>query len=241
MTDNVRMVLVETHHPGNLGAAARAMKCMGLQRLVLVAPHEFPSPEATTMASGADDVLDAAEVHTSLTDALRDCCLVIGTSARRRRVAMPELTPREAAQRLVAAQSTGPVALVFGRERTGLENHELQLCHAAVCIPANPLFSSLNVAAAVQVLAYEVHLATLELGATPPATTTTPATHGEVEELMGQLNRMLEETSFHKARPPDAVSQRLRRLLLRANPDAAELKLLRAVLAGALTQFKRNG
>src|SRR5690606_34671455 len=165
---DIRIVLVGTSHPGNIGSAARAIKTMALERLVLVAPERFPHAGATAMAAGADDVLAAATVVDSLAEAVADCGLVLGCTARSRRIQLEELSPRAAAGRLLDAAVPGaPVALVFGRERTGLENHELQLCHAAVHIPANPDYSSLNLAAAVQVLAYELRIAALERAGLP--------------------------------------------------------------------------
>ena len=163
----LRVVLVGTQHPGNIGAAARALKTMGLARLVLVAPEDYPAEEAYRRAAGADDLLGDAPVVDTRAEAVADCHLVLGCTARSRRVQLEEHAPRQAAAVAVArAAAGGEVALVFGRERTGLSNEELQLCHAAVHIPANPGYSSLNLAAAVQVLAYELRLALLE-GAAP--------------------------------------------------------------------------
>src|SRR5690606_27059580 len=148
----IRIVLVGTQHPGNIGSAARAMKTMGLHRLVLVAPERFPHPEAAALAAGAGDLLDAARVHATLADAVADCRLVVGCTARARRIALDEHQPPEAAMKVLGEARLGvETALVFGRERTGLDNAELQLCHAAVTIPADPGYSSLNLAAAVQV------------------------------------------------------------------------------------------
>lgn len=234
MNDALRIVLVGTQHPGNIGSAARAMKTMGLHKLVLVAPQRFPHPEAKALASGADDVLDAAEIHPTLASAVANCRLVIGTTARQRTVPMPEFTPRQAAQRLMAAQALGTVALVFGRERTGLENEELQLCHAAVNIPSDPEFSSLNLAAAVQVLAYELRLAAL---AEQPAAAISadleelPATQQEMESFFNHLFELLDGIDFHKGRAPEMVTQRLRRLFLRAQPDPRELRILRGIFS----------
>src|SRR5690606_38535701 len=178
----LRIVLVGTQHPGNIGSAARAIKTMGLRELVLVAPERFPHADAAAMAAGAGDVLDAARRVPTLAEAVADCRLVLGCTARSRRIALEELLPREAAARAVAtaaAPAGTPAALVFGRERTGLDNHELQLCHAAVTIPADPDYSSLNLAAAVQVLCYEVRLAMLGLqDAVAPAHA--PAPDGDV-------------------------------------------------------------
>jgi len=235
MTDSLRIVLVGTQHPGNIGSAARAMKTMGLSRLMLVAPQRFPDREAYALAAGANDLLDVAEVHPSLASAVADCHLVLASTARHRTVPMPELTPREGAQRLLAAQSTGEVALVFGRERTGLENDELQLCHAAITIPANPEYSSLNLAAAVQVLAYELLVARL---AQAPATQAAavdpddlPAAHGDMESFFAHLGALLDDIDFHKGKAPDMVTQRLRRLFLRAQPDPRELRILRGIFS----------
>jgi len=235
MTDSLRIVLVGTQHPGNIGSAARAMKTMGLSRLMLVAPQRFPDREAYALAAGANDLLDVAEIHPSLASAVADCHLVLASTARHRTVPMPELTPREGAQRLLEAQAMGEVALVFGRERTGLENDELQLCHAAITIPANPDYSSLNLAAAVQVLAYELRVARLSLS--PPLQAAAvepddlPAAHGEMESFFAHLGALLDDIDFHKGKAPDMVTQRLRRLFLRARPDPRELRILRGIFS----------
>lgn len=235
MTDSLRIVLVGTQHPGNIGSAARAMKTMGLSRLMLVAPQRFPDRDAYALAAGANDLLDVAEIHPSLASAVADCQLVIATTARHRTVPMPELSPREGAQRLLAAQATGEVALVFGRERTGLENDELQLCHAAITIPANPDYSSLNLAAAVQVLAYELRVARLAQAPAEPVPRLDPedlpAPHGEMESFFAHLGVLLDDIDFHKGKAPDMVTQRLRRLFLRAQPDPRELRILRGIFS----------
>src|SRR5690349_21699325 len=141
----VRFVLVNTSHPGNIGAAARAIRTMGLRRLSLVAPQAFPHREATALAAGADDVLDAAPVNADLPAAIADCRLVLGATARRRGVELEELDPREAARRVLAAAGEGhEVALLFGNERVGLDNDEIRYCHAAITIPSDPSYSSLN-------------------------------------------------------------------------------------------------
>lgn len=250
IADHLRIVLVGTQHPGNIGSAARAMKTMGLSRLHLVAPERFPDPEAVALAAGADDLLAAAPVHADLAGALAGCYRVIGTSARRRTVPLPELSPREAARELVAGASQGPVALLFGRERTGLENEELQRCHATVCIPADPAFSSLNLAAAVQVLAYELRLALLGAGGAPmPAAgpeggvPEPPATADELERYFEHLSEALDDIDFHKGRAPEKVMSRLRRLYLRAGLDQREVKILRGILADAqrMARLARGG
>lgn len=164
----LRFVLVGTQHPGNIGAAARAMKTMGISRLVLVAPECQLDEHAYRRSAGAEDVLEAASVHTVLADAVADCTFVLGCTARTRRVAFEELRPAAAASQILTnINAAGEVALLFGRERTGLTNEELQLCHVAVHIPADPLFSSLNLAAAVQILAYEIRLASLDAPSAP--------------------------------------------------------------------------
>lgn len=234
MEDNIRVVLVGTQHPGNIGSAARAMKTMGLERLALVAPERFPDPQAYALAAGAADLIDRAEIFPSLAAAVADCRTVIATTARQRTVPMPGLAPREGARHAREAAALGPVALVFGRERTGLENEELQLCHAAIHIPANPDYSSLNLAAAVQIVAYEWRLAGLDAapGApAPPADAEPPATHAQLESFFAHLFELLDEVEFHKGKDPAIVSQRLRRLFLRAQPDARELRILRGIFS----------
>lgn len=232
----VRIVLVGTQHPGNIGSAARALLTMGLSRLVLVAPERFPHREADALAAGATDVLARASVAASVEDAVADCRLVLGCTARDRRIALPQWAPREAAAHCAETAAGGDeVALLFGRERTGLENSELQLCHAAVHIPANPDYSSLNLAMAVQVLAYELRLA-LSAGGRAPAQderADPPATHAQLEGLFAQLAETLDEIDFHKGRAPDSAMRKLRRLFLRAGLDQREVRLLRGVLSDA--------
>lgn len=242
----IRVVLVGTQHPGNIGSAARAMKTMGLARLVLVAPEKAPNAESQALAAGADDVLASATTVSTLDEAVADCRLVLGCTARSRRVALEELSPRDAATRAVATAAGGvEVAVVFGRERTGLENSELQLCHAAVHIPADPDYSSLNLAAAVQVLAYETRLAMLAApaGAAPdPAPRAEPpATHAQLEGFFAQLAQTLDQIDFHKGRAPESALRKLRRLYLRAAPSAAEVRLLRGVLADAQRMARLAG
>lgn len=233
----IRIVLVGTQHPGNIGSAARAMKTMGLTRLVLVAPEKAPDRETVAMAAGADDLVDAAPVHATLADAVADCALVLGCTARSRRVQLEQLHPRQAATRALDFAARGPVALVFGRERTGLDNNELQLCHAAVHIPSDPAFSSLNLAAAVQVLSYEVRMALLgEGGDAAPLPRPVPsreelAPHAQLEGFFSQLAEALDAIDFHKGRAPDSALRKLRRLYLRAGLDSAEVRLLRGILA----------
>ena len=236
----LRIVLVGTQHPGNIGSAARAMKTMGLSRLVLVAPERAPNAESMALAAGADDVVAAAPIFETLAEAIADCRFVLGCTARSRRIALEELLPRDAAARALTQVAAGAeVALVFGRERSGLSNDELQLCHAAVHIPANPDYSSLNLAAAVQVLSYELRLAIL--ASQPTAATAAavadrdelPASHAELEGFFSQLAMTLDAIDFHKGRAPESAMRKLRRLFLRADLDAREVRLLRGILADA--------
>lgn len=237
---HIRFVLVGTQHPGNIGAAARAMKTMGLSRLVLVAPERALDEDAYRRSAGAEDVLGNAPVHATLAEAVADCTLVLGCTARARRVQLEELLPAAAAARSVA-HAAGPaeVAVVFGRERTGLTNEELQLCHLAVHIPSDPEFSSLNLAAAVQVLAYETRLALLQATQTSAAPAAEqglrdgPASHAQMEGLFGQFGQALEEIDFHKGRSPDSAMRKLRRLFLRASLTEQEVRLLRGILSDA--------
>ncbi len=249
--NRLRIVLVGTQHPGNIGSAARAIKTMGLSRLVLVAPQKPPDFDSNALAAGADDVLFAAVTHATLAEAIADCRLVLGCTARSRRVALDEMLPCDGAVRAVSAAEGGAeVALVFGRERTGLTNDELQLCHAAIHIPANPDYSSLNLAAAVQVISYELRLALLALqpGVQPAEAMEAegarsrqhsqeridpPASHAELEGFFGQLGETLDAIDFHKGRAPDSAMRKLRRLFLRADLDAREVRLLRGILADA--------
>lgn len=246
--DRIRFVLVGTQHPGNIGSAARALKTMGLSRLVLVDPEKDPNAESFALAAGADDVLAAAVRCDTLAAAVADCRLVLGCTARSRRVALDERVPRDAAHRALARVGDGSeVAFVFGRERTGLTNDELQLCHLAVHIPANPEYGSLNLAAAVQVLAYEVRLAWLE-GSNPEAPRQVappsrppqedeardpPVSHAELEGFYAQLAETLDAIDFHKGRSPESAMRKLRRLFNRADLDAREVRILRGILADA--------
>jgi len=232
---HICFVLVGTQHPGNMGAAARALKTMGLARLVLVAPERPLDEEAFRRSAGAEDVLGDAPVVATLAEAVADCRLVLGCTARARRVQLEELLPVDAAARVAGKAGEGAeVAVVFGRERTGLTNEELQLCHAAVHIPSDPAFSSLNLAAAVQVLAYEVRMRLLGDAAPTagePGLREQPASHEQMESFFAQLGQTLDEIDFHKGRAPESAMRKLRRLFLRAEPSEQEVRLLRGILA----------
>jgi tRNA (cytidine32/uridine32-2'-O)-methyltransferase len=230
-----RFVLVRTSHPGNIGGAARAIRTMGFQRLELVTPYRFPDPEANALAAGADDVLEQAGIHRELVDGLAGTSLALGLSARRRGVNLPELSPREAAQQVLAAAARGEqVALVFGNERTGLENEELARCHAMVRIPSVDDFSSLNLSQAVQVMAYELRVAMLgDTPASVPLHEEPPADAARMEQFYVHLAQTLDDIEFHKGREPTTIMLRLRKLFQRAQPDERELRVLHGILADA--------
>ncbi len=232
----LRFVLVRTSHPGNIGSAARAIRTMGFTRMELVAPAQFPDREANALAAGADDVLEGAGLHPELVGALAGSQLALGLSARRRGVNLPELTPREAAlQALQAAARGEQVALVFGNERTGLENEELARCHAMVRIPSVDDFSSLNLAQAVQVMAYELRVASLAdvPAAAPPSNDEPLADAAQMERFYEHLAQTLDDIDFHKGRAPTTIMLRLRKLFQRAQMDERELRMLHGIFADA--------
>ncbi len=231
MLANIRIVLVETTHPGNIGAVARAMKNMRLERLYLVAPKRFPSPEATARAAGADDLLDAAVVCRTLAEAIGDCPVVIGASARLRTISWPQWTPRECAEKLRREAATVKTAILFGREHCGLSNAELEHCSHLLHIPCNPAFSSLNVAAAVQIVAYEVHLAAQGLPGASNSNGATPATARERESFYQHLRETLFEIGFfHQTKRAPLLMRRLKRLFNRARLEPREINILRGIL-----------
>jgi TrmH family RNA methyltransferase len=240
--DNVRVVLVNTSHPGNIGGAARAMKNMGLTRLVLVEPRRFPDQNAGARAAGADDVLAGAVIVDTLEEAIADCVLVLGTSARDRRIPWPVVDPREAAHKILDQLAELPdaqVALVFGREDSGLTSDELQRCQFHVHIPSNPDFSSLNLAAAVQVVAYELRMLALQRQSLPTSvqkveTSSTanemPTTADDMEQYFAHLERVLVEIGFLNPHQPRHLMPRLRRLYGRIRVNRMEMNILRGIL-----------
>lgn len=235
MDSDIRIVMVQTSHPGNIGAAARAMKNMCLSRLTLVSPRDFPSEEATARASGADDVLLGASVVDDLDSAVADCRVVIGASARLRSVPWPLLTPREAAALAERAGAEDPVAIVFGRESSGLSNEELDRCTHLVHIPTNPAYSSLNVAMAIQVVCYELMLVrgNVEAGDGNGLTPARQATAAEMEGFFDHLAQALDDIGFTDARRSAKLLRRFRRLFHRAAPDPEEVNILRGILSAA--------
>lgn len=233
-SERIRIVLVNTTHPGNIGGAARAMKNMGLGRLVLVEPRRFPDEEADWRAAGAQDVLQAAQVVATLEEAIADCQLVVGTSARGRRIPWPVSDPRRCAVEVQAAAARDEqVALVFGREDRGLTNEELQACNLHLHIPSHEDYPSLNLAMAVQVVAYELRMLALE-GALPASPTDDWDAPFSTVENMERFYRHLEETlvqiGFLDPAAPRQLMTRLRRLYGRVRLDEMELNILRGIL-----------
>jgi len=231
---NIRIVLVNTSHPGNIGGAARAMKNMGLSRLYLVAPKEFPSDKAVWRSAGATDVLDNAVVVDSLDDAIKGCALVVGTSARERRIPWPLLDPRQCGESVWSEASQHEVAIVFGREDRGLTNEELHKCTYHVHIPANEDYSSLNLATAVQVICYEIRMAFLqqtEGNTLPKHQWDMPPAHSEaLESYYAHLEQTLATLGFLDPENPKQTMTRLRRMYNRVRMDQMELNILRGVL-----------
>lgn len=227
----IRVVLVHPTHPGNVGGVARAMKNMGLGRLYLVAPQRYPSAEAQARAADAADVLAHAVVCPALEQAIADCHYVVGTTARSRRIEWPVLEPRECAARLHAEAERGPVALVFGPEKTGLTNQALDRCHAVGYIPSSPAYPSLNLVGAAQIFAYEIYRAAGEHPGVAAAPEEAPATAGEMEHFYRHLEQVLVEIGFLDPDNPRLLMRRLRRLYNRAAPDANEVSILRGILS----------
>jgi len=226
----VAVVLSRPSHPGNIGAAARAMKTMGFADLVLVAPRHFPDPDATAMAAGASDLLDGARVYTTLDAALADRVLAVGFSARGRDLSLETLTLREAAPAILEAAARAPVALVFGNETSGLSNDELSRCQRLVSVPANPGYSSLNLAAAVQVACYELATCAARFEA-PAAKAGEPATREDVEGLFAQLESTAVASGFLDPAKPGRFMERMRRLFARSTLEREEVKLLRGLMS----------
>ncbi len=235
LLNNIRIVLVNTSHPGNIGGVARAMKNMGLTQLYLVEPKDYPSEQAQWRAANAGDVLADAKVVASLDDAIADCGLVVGTSARERRIPWPLFTPRECGERGVIEASEHPIAILFGREDRGLTNEELHKCHYHVHIPTNPDYSSLNLAAAVQVLTYELRMSCLIKQNSGEALhfddwDMPPAKLDALENYYTHLQETLEKLGFIQPDNPRQTMTRLRRLYNRVRLDEMELAIMRGML-----------
>ncbi|MDD5276370.1 MAG: RNA methyltransferase [Methylovulum sp.] len=243
MLSHIKIVLVETTHPGNIGAVARAMKNMKMTNLWLVAPKIFPSAEATSRASGADDVLAAATVCQSLSEATADCQLVIGASARCRTISWPEMTPRQCAETVVNNEPQQKVAIIFGRENSGLKNHELDLCHYLLRIPCNSGYSSLNIAAAVQVVCYELFVAaglqeSVQVGDKGECPLATAA---QMESFYTHLYETLNDIGFMQHGKSQSIMRRLRRIYNRIQLDTKELDILRGILRMSQDNQGKNG
>ncbi|MGF1870295.1 tRNA (cytosine(32)/uridine(32)-2'-O)-methyltransferase TrmJ [Photobacterium indicum] len=232
MLDKISVVLIGTSHPGNIGSAARAMKVMGLTNLVLVDPACEIDAKSLALAAGAADVVTNAKIVKTLDEAIADCGLVIGSSARSRTLEWPQLDPRESGIKTIEEAAVHPVAILFGRERTGLTNEELQKCHCHVYIPANPEYSSLNLAMAVQTVSYEVRMAFLEsqkytgekkIDEYPRAK--------ELELFYEHLEKVTTQTQFINKKHPGMVMTKLRRMFTRARPEQQELNILRGILS----------
>ena len=237
----IRIVLVGTTHPGNIGACARAMKNMGVSDLALVQPKYFPHEEATARASGAEDILENATVTATLEQAIADCVYATGASARSRSIKWPSLDARAGAVRLVEESRRGPVAAVFGPEKSGLSNADLDRCHTLLTIPTDPEFSSLNLAMAVQVLTYELRVAEHVREPTEFESDAPAATSGELEHFYAHLERVLTDIRFLDPENPRHLMRRLRRLFVRAGLDQNELNILRGVLTAVEKQGSGDG
>ncbi|MFC1235891.1 tRNA (cytosine(32)/uridine(32)-2'-O)-methyltransferase TrmJ [Vibrio sp. F74] len=238
MLDNVKVILIGTSHPGNIGSAARAMKVMGLSQLVLVKPECEVDAQTRALAAGAADIAQNAVIVNSLEEAVADCGLVVGSSARSRTLEWPMLEPRECGEKFAIEGENHPVALIFGRERTGLTNEELQACHYHVCIPANPEYSSLNLAMAVQTLSYEVRVAHLNrLQSGYPTRVEEYPRHKELEMFYEHLEKVITSTQFIAQDKPNMVMTKLRRLFNRARPESQEINILRGILTSVEKQL----
>lgn len=230
--ENIKIVMVETTHPGNIGAAARALKNMELSRLVLVNPKCALGETAYSRGSGANNILDNRITVDTLPEAVQDCQVVIGTSARLRSLAWPELTPETLAHKVIGMPDDEKVAIVFGREHAGLTNDELQHCHYTVTIPTNAEFSSLNVASAIQVITYEIYKHFMHEGVSVLPRNSEPlAESNELEGYFAHLEQVLVKTGFLDESNPRQMMKRLRRLYLRAQPSRNEVNILRGILS----------
>jgi tRNA (cytidine32/uridine32-2'-O)-methyltransferase len=237
----IRIVLVEPSHPGNIGAVARAMKNMALHELVLVKPKQFPDPEATARASGADDVLAAARVVETVEQALAGCGYVVATTSRDRDQNFRMLDVRAAAQRLVSEARSAPAAVLFGAERTGLQNEHLEAAHALIRIPANPEYLSLNIAMAVQLVTYELFRA-FEEPVVTDLRTAPLATPENMERLYEHLGQVMEEVGFRdRTQSGTNLMGRIRRLLQRAELDENEANILRGFLTSIQKRRRKAG
>jgi TrmH family RNA methyltransferase len=241
MLENIKIVLVNTSHPGNIGAVARAMNNMCLTDLALVQPMKFPSSVAIARASGANKILETASVHETLAEAIADCQLIIGTSARKRVINWPTLNPKSCAKKILEPQQKS--AIIFGREHSGLTNEELDQCNYLVQIPTNPKFSSLNIAAAVQVLAYEVYCtynkiddkSDLDAAIAPEPI----ANNQSMQRFYEHLKQTITDLGYFDPNKPKLLLRRLHRMCNRLQPSDSELQILRGILS-AMEKLKKD-
>ncbi len=239
LLNSVKVVLVGTTHPGNIGATARAMKNMGILDLALVEPKEFPSDVATFRSKAAKDILEKASVHTSLEEAISECELVVGTSARGRTVPWPVLNPREAAEEMHKSSLKGKVAIVFGREDRGLTNEELGLCNFHVHIPSDPEYSSLNLSQAVQILAYEIRLSYLQdRHVNKEYWDVELANNEQTERLINHMDELMQEVDFYDVENPRKLLVRVRRFFKRSKIDVMEANIFRGLFATIQKKLK---
>jgi tRNA (cytidine32/uridine32-2'-O)-methyltransferase len=239
LLNSVKVVLVGTTHPGNIGATARAMKNMGILDLALVEPKEFPSDVATFRSKAAKDILEKASVHTSLEEAISECELVVGTSARGRTVPWPVLNPREAAEEMHKSSLNGKVAIVFGREDRGLTNEELGLCNFHVHIPSDPEYSSLNLSQAVQILAYEIRLSYLQdRHINKEYWDVELANNEQTERLINHMDELMQEVDFYDVENPRKLLVRVRRFFKRSKIDVMEANIFRGLFATIQKKLK---
>ena len=239
LLNSVKVVLVGTTHPGNIGATARAMKNMGILDLALVEPKEFPSDVATFRSKAAKDILEKASVHTSLEEAISECELVVGTSARGRTVPWPVLNPREAAEEMHKSSLNGKVAIVFGREDRGLTNEELGLCNFHVHIPSDPEYSSLNLSQAVQILAYEIRLSYLQdRHVNKEYWDVELANNEQTERLINHMDELMQEVDFYDVENPRKLLVRGRRFFKRSKIDVMEANIFRGLFATIQKKLK---
>ena len=239
LLNSVKVVLVGTTHPGNIGATARAMKNMGILHLALVEPKEFPSDVATFRSKAAKDILEKASVHTSLEEAISECELVVGTSARGRTIPWPVLNPREAAEEMHKSSLNGKVAIVFGREDRGLTNEELGLCNFHVHIPSDPEYSSLNLSQAVQILAYEIRLSYLQdRHVNKDYWDVELANNEQTERLINHMDELMQEVDFYDVENPRKLLVRVRRFFKRSKIDVMEANIFRGLFATIQKKLK---
>ena len=244
LSKNIKIVLVGTTHPGNIGATARAMKTMGLYKLALVQPKIYPDAEATARASGADDILADASVHDNFYESIADCHFVFGTSTRERSIPWPLYNPEQAAEKTLELLSTGStIALVFGRESSGLANEELELCNAMIQIQTNPGFSSLNIASAVQIISYEIYkgLSTADEEGENGADDIELVSNEQLQQLYIHLEQCLVDIDYLDPEKPRRLMRRLKRMINRSGLDSNEYNIVRGILSAAQEAAKKQG